>query len=313
MADKKDRLRTELFITGIIDDNVANKFIEETQDIIDDFTSYKMETSYIKEIMKQKFPMITVTINSPGGDIYAGNLIISRIKEMQELEIPLIANGITCMSMAFIIYISFNKRTADKLFAGMNHSSRSHYMGYREEVRSDLDHSDYMDDLYDKMIREQTNIPEEQIEASRLKCIYYGYEEAIELGIVNYGYEGCDPDWDELDEKFNQATALAIQTFAQLMDMEEGELAITLLHTGLSEILGLNDEDEDEEGDEEMEDKKECKCGGNCECDGNCKCHKEDDDEDEEVDEVEDKEDENESSKTLGEILSKYEDDEDDE
>lgn len=305
MADKKDRLRTELFITGVIDDNVANKFIEETQDIIDDFTAYKMETSYIKEIMKQKFPMITVTINSPGGDIYAGNLIISRIKEMQELEIPLIANGITCMSMAFIIYIAFNKRTADKLFAGMNHSSRSHYMGYREEVRSDLDHSDYMDDLYDKMIREQTNIPEEQIEASRLKCVYYGYEEAIELGIVNYGYEGCDPDWDELDEKFNQATALAVQTFAQLMDMEEGELAITLLHTGLSEILGLNDEDEDEEGDEEVEDKKECKCGGNCECE----CHKEDkeDKEDDKVEEeVEDKED-----KTLGEILSKYDEDED--
>jgi ATP-dependent protease ClpP protease subunit len=299
MVDKKDRLRTELFITGVIDDNVANKFIEETQDIIDEFTSYRMETSYIKEIMQQKFPMITITINSPGGDIYAGNLIISRIKEMQELEIPLIANGITCMSMAFIIYISFNKRTADKLFAGMNHSSRSHYMGYREEVRSDLDHSDYMDDLYDKMIREQTNIPEEQIEASRLKCIYYGYKEAIELGIVNYGYEGCDPDWDELDEKFNQATALAVQTFAQLMDMEEGELAITLLHTGLSEILGLNDEDEDEdeEGDEEVEDKKECKCGGNCECDGNCECHKED---------KEDKED-----KTLGEILSKYDEDED--
>lgn len=314
MVDKKNKLRTELFITGIIDDNVSNKFIEETQDIIDEFTSYKMETSYIKEIMQQKFPMITVTINSPGGNIYDGNLIISRIKEMQELGIPLIANGITCMSMAFIIYIAFNKRTADKLFAGMNHSSRSHYMGYREEVRSDLDHSDYMDDLYDKMIREQTNIPEEQIEASRLKCIYYGYEEAIELGIINYGYEGCDPDWDELDEKFNQATALAIQTFAQLMDMEEGELAITLLHTGLSEILGLNDDEEDEEGDGEMEDKKECKCGGNCECDGNCKCHKEDD-EDNENEEVEDKEDEDkdESSKTLGEILSKYDEDEDDE
>lgn len=310
MVDKKDRLRTELFITGIIDDNVANKFIEETQNIIDEFTSYKMETSYIKEIMQQKFPTITVTINSPGGNIYDGNLIVSRIKEMQELEIPLIANGITCMSMAFIIYITFNKRTADKLFAGMNHSSRSHYMGYREEVRSDLDHSDYMDDLYDKMIREQTNIPEEQIEASRLKCIYYGYEEAIELGIINYGYEGCEPDWDELDEKFNQATALAVQTFAQLMDMEEGEeFTISLLHAGLTKILGLDDDEEeiddeveeDCEGDEEMEDKKECKCGGNCECDGNCDCHKEDE---EEV--VED-----ELSKTLGEILSKYEDDKD--
>lgn len=307
MVDKKDKLRTELFITGIIDENVANKFIEETQGIIDEFTSYKMETSYIKEIMQQKFPTITVTINSPGGNIYDGNLIISRIKEMQELEIPLIANGITCMSMAFIIYITFNKRTADKLFAGMNHSSRSHYMGYREEVRSDLDHSDYMDDLYDKMIREQTNIPEEQIEASRLKCIYYGYEEAIELGIINYGYEGCDPDWDELDEKFNQATALAVQTFAQLMDMEEGEeFTISLLHAGLTKILGLDDDEEDCEGDEEMEDKKECKCGGNCECDGNCDCHKEDE---EEI--VEDDGTEDELSKTLGEILSKYEDDKD--
>lgn len=315
MVDKKDRLRTELFITGIIDDNVANKFIEETQNIIDEFTSYRMETSYIKEIMQQKFPTITVTINSPGGNIYDGNLIISRIKEMQELEIPLIANGITCMSMAFIIYIAFNKRTANNLFAGMNHSSRSHYMGYREEVRSDLDHSDYMDDLYDKMIREQTNIPEEQIEASRLKCIYYGYEEAIELGIINYGYEGCEPDWDELDEKFNQATALAVQTFAQLMDMEEGEeFTISLLHAGLTKILGLDDDEEeiddeveeDCEGDEEMEDKKECKCGGNCECDGNCDCHKEDEEEIVENDETED-----ELSKTLGEILSKYDEDED--
>lgn len=315
MVDKKDKLRTELFITGIIDENVANKFIEETQGIIDEFTSYKMETSYIKEIMQQKFPTITVTINSPGGNIYDGNLIVSRIKEMQELEIPLIANGITCMSMAFIIYITFNKRTANNLFAGMNHSSRSHYMGYREEVRSDLDHSDYMDDLYDKMIREQTNIPEEQIEASRLKCIYYGYEEAIELGIINYGYEGCEPDWDELDEKFNQATALAVQTFAQLMDMEEEEeFTISLLHAGLTKILGLDDDEEeiddeveeDCEGDEEMEDKKECKCGGNCECDGNCDCHKEDEEEIVENDETED-----ELSKTLGEILSKYDEDED--
>ena len=33
--NKKDKLKTEIFLTGIIDDNTANKFIEETQDIID--------------------------------------------------------------------------------------------------------------------------------------------------------------------------------------------------------------------------------------------------------------------------------------
>ena len=269
MIDKKDKLKTELFITGIIDDNSASKFIDETQDIIDNFIAYKSETSYVKDSMIQNFPTITVTINSPGGDIYAGNLIVSRIKEMQDLEIPLMANGITCMSMAFIIYITFNKRTADKLFAGMNHSSRSHYMGYREEVRSDLDHSDYMDSLYDNMIREQTNIPEDQIEASRLKCIYYGYDEAVELGIINY-YEGCEKQVEEEMDRVSDALESALEVFSQLLGMEKEDgfdLMLDLLAPIYEEV-------------EEVKDK-------------------------EEVETTEDKEDKNELSEVLGEILDK--------
>ena len=269
MVDKKDKLKTELFITGIIDDNSASKFIDETQDIIDNFIAYKSETSYVKDSMIQNFPTITVTINSPGGDIYAGNLIVSRIKEMQDLEIPLMANGITCMSMAFIIYITFNKRTADKLFAGMNHSSRSHYMGYREEVRSDLDHSDYMDSLYDNMIREQTNIPEDQIEASRLKCIYYGYDEAVELGIINY-YEGCEKQVEEEMDRVSDALESALEVFSQLLGMEKEDgfdLMLDLLAPIYEEV-------------EEVKDK-------------------------EEVEVTEDEEDKNELSEALGEILNK--------
>ena len=268
MVDKKDKLKTELFITGIIDDNSASKFIDETQDIIDNFIAYKSETSYVKDSMIQNFPTITVTINSPGGDIYAGNLIVSRIKEMQDLEIPLMANGITCMSMAFIIYITFNKRTADKLFAGMNHSSRSHYMGYREEVRSDLDHSDYMDSLYDNMIREQTNIPEDQIEASRLKCIYYGYDEAVELGIINY-YEGCEKQVEEEMDRVSDALESALEVFSQLLGMEK-EDGFDLMLDLLAPIY------------EEVEEVKG-----------------------EEVETAEDKEDKNELSEVLGEILDK--------
>ena len=269
MVDKKDKLKTELFITGIIDDNSASKFIDETQDIIDNFIAYKSETSYVKDSMIQNFPTITVTINSPGGDIYAGNLIVSRIKEMQDLEIPLMANGITCMSMAFIIYITFNKRTADKLFAGMNHSSRSHYMGYREEVRSDLDHSDYMDSLYDNMIREQTNIPEDQIEASRLKCIYYGYDEAVELGIINY-YDGCEKQVEEEMDRVSDALESALEVFSQLLGMgkEDGfDLMLDLLAPIYEEV-------------EEVKDKEEAET-------------------------TEDEEDKNKLSETLGEVLSK--------
>ena len=291
MADKKDKLRTELFITGIIDDNSANKFIEETQDIIDGFISYKMETSYIKKDMQQEFPTITVTINSPGGDIYAGNLIVSRIKEMQDLEIPLMANGITCMSMAFIIYITFNKRTADKLFAGMNHSSRSHYMGYREEVRSDLDHSDYMDSLYDNMIREQTNIPEDQIEASRLKCIYYGYDEAVELGIINY-YDGCEKQIEEEMNKVSDALESAVDVFSQLLGMEK-EDGFDLILDILSPLYEDVEEVKDKEEKEEVETTED-----------------EFEDEDIEIIDDEEYEDENKLSETLSEILNKAMDEE---
>lgn len=282
MAEKKDKLRTELFITGVIEDNVASKFIDETQDIIEAFMSHKMESSYIKEGMNQKFPTITVTINSPGGDIYAGNLIVSRIKEMQELEIPLMANGITCMSMAFIIYITFNRRTADKLFAGMNHSSRSHYMGYREEVRSDLAHSDYMDNLYDDIIRKQTKIPEEQIEESRLKCRYYGYDEAIELGIINY-YEGCEKQVEEEMDRVSDALESALEVFSQLLGMEKEDgfdLMLDLLAPIYEDVEEVKDKDKEEVETTEFELK------------------------DEGVEVIED-EDENELAKTLGEVLSK--------
>ena len=232
--------------------------------------------------------------------------------EMKEMGIQVNTHCNFAYSMAFIIYVNGMKRTAGKLARFMNHGSGSYNMGYIEEQRRTVEFSSRTDEQFEQIIYDNTNMPKERVEKARLCYDWIDTQEAIELGIINYGYEGCEPDWDELDEKFNQATALAVQTFAQLMDMEEGELAITLLHTGLSEILGLNDEDEDEEGDEEMEDKKECKCGGNCECDGNCDCHKEDKEEVvEEEDKVDDKEDE--SPKTLGEILSKYEDDEDNE
>lgn len=297
--NKKDKLKTEIFLTGIIDDNTANKFIEETQDIIDNFIAYKMETSYIKDSMQQNFPTITVTINSPGGDIYAGNLIIARIQEMDELGISLIANGITCMSMAFIIFISFNRRTGDKLFAGMNHSSRSHYMGYREEVRSDLDHSDYMDSLYDDIIRKQTKIPEEQIEESRLKCRYYGYEEAKELGIINY-YEGCELEEEDTQRKMVEALQSSIEVFSQLLEIDEEEginLMCDLLFTAME--MGLFDEETETETETET-DEKDCE-------------EVEEEDVDVEIEDDEEELDKNKLAKTLSEILNEAMDEDEEE
>ena len=299
--NENKEMNTTVRIVGEINVETLKYFYEETDKIIEAYKQYKAESSLINPIFLQSFPPITIEISSYGGCTSSGTAILHRMDEMKEMGIQVNTHCNFAYSMAFIIYVNGMKRTAGKLARFMNHGSGSYNMGYVEEQRKTVEFSARTDEQFEQIIYANTNMPKERVEKARLCYDWIDYEEAIELGIVNYGYEGCDPDWDELDEKFNQATALAVQTFAQLMDMEEGELAITLLHTGLSEILGLNDEDEDEdedeEGDEEVEDKKECKCGGNCECDGNCECHKED---------KEDKED-----KTLGEILSKYDEDED--
>lgn len=309
MENKNEKeMNTTVRIVGEINVETLKYFYEETDKIIEAYEQYKTESSLINPIFLQPFPPITIEISSYGGCTNCGTAIIHRMDEMKEMGIQVNTHCNFAYSMAFIIYVNGMKRTAGKLARFMNHGSGSYNMGYIEEQRRTVEFSSRTDEQFEQIIYDNTNMPKERVEKARLCYDWIDTQEAIELGIINYGYEGCEPDWDELDEKFNQATALAVQTFAQLMDMEEDELAITLLHTGLSEILGLNDEDEevdDEvEGDEKMEDKKECKCGGNCECDGNCDCHKEDeeDTEDEEVDK-------DELSKTLGEVLSKYDED----
>lgn len=317
MENKNEKeMNTTVRIVGEINVETLKYFYEETDRIIEAYEQYKTESSLINPIFLQPFPPITIEISSYGGCTSSGTAIIHRMDEMKEMGIQVNTHCNFAYSMGFIIYVNGMKRTAGKLARFMNHGGSSYNAGYIEEQRRTVEFSARTDEQFEQIIYDNTNMTKERVEKARLCYDWIDYEEAIELGIINYGYEGCEPDWDELDEKFNQATALAVQTFAQLMDMEEGELAITLLHAGLSEILGLeNDEEEVEtddeveedcEGDEEMEDKKECKCGGNCDCDGNCECDKEDE---EEV--VEDDKDEDELSKTLGEILSKYEDDKD--
>lgn len=303
--NENKEMNTTVRIIGEINVETLKYFYEETDKIIEAYEQYKTESSLINPIFLQPFPPITIEISSYGGCTNCGTAIIHRMDEMKEMGIQVNTHCNFAYSMAFIIYVNGMKRTAGKLARFMNHGSGSYNMGYIEEQRRTVEFSSRTDEQFEQIIYDNTNMPKERVEKARLCYDWIDTQEAIELGIINYGYEGCEPDWDELDEKFNQATALAVQTFAQLMDMEEDELAITLLHTGLSEILGLNDEDEDEEGDEEMEDKKECKCGGNCECDGNCDCHKEDEEEDTEDEE----EDKDELSKTLGEVLSKYDED----
>lgn len=244
---KKDEMQTTIDIVGVIDDNLFKFFLEETDKIIDAFEQYKAGISYVHPSFLTPFPSITLNISSYGGSTAIGGAILNRMNEMKAMGIEINTHCNFAYSMAFIIFINGVKRTAEKFSSFMNHGSASVNSGYIEEQKADVRFSEKMDELFESLIFENTKMPKERVEKARLCCDWFGYEEAIEMEVVNAGYEGCEPDWDEVDRKYNQALTVAIQTFGQVMEIEDEDDIISLLYFGMKELVEQ----------EKKEDKKE--------------------------------------------------------
>ena len=109
----------------------------------------------------------------------------------------------------------------------------------------------------------------ERVEKARLCYDWILYDEAVELGIINY-YEGCEKQVEEEMDRVSDALESALEVFSQLLGMEKEDgfdLMLDLLAPIYEEV-------------EEVKDK-------------------------EEVETTENKEDKNELSEVLGEILDK--------
>ena len=174
-----------------------------------------------------------------------------------------------CYSMAFIIYVNGMKRTGDKLSKFMNHGSASLNRGYVEEQRASVEFSTKCDEQFEQIIYDNTNMSKERVEKARLCYDWILYDEAVELGIINY-YEGCEKQVEEEMDRVSDALESALEVFSQLLGMEKEDgfdLMLDLLAPIYEEV-------------EEVKDK-------------------------EEVETTEDKEDKNELSEVLGEILDK--------
>ena len=187
-----------------------------------------------------------------------------------------------CYSMAFIIYVNGMKRTGDKLSKFMNHGSASLNRGYVEEQRASVEFSTKCDEQFEQIIYDNTNMPKERVEKARLCYDWILYDEAVELGIINY-YEGCEKQVEEEMDRVSDALESALEVFSQLLGMEKEDgfdLMLDLLAPIYEEVEEVKGE-EVETADCELKDEGV-----------------------EVIDDEEDK-DENELSKTLGEVLSK--------
>ena len=269
MADKDKKMKTTLRIVGEINIETLKTFLDETDEIMEEYERFKAEASMIKPELLQKFPPITVEISSYGGCTDCGSAIIHRMDEMKNMGIEVNTHAHFCYSMAFIIFVNGMKRTGDKLSKFMNHGSASLNRGYVEEQRASVEFSTKCDEQFEQIIYDNTNMSKERVEKARLCYDWILYDEAVELGIINY-YEGCEKQVEEEMDRVSDALESALEVFSQLLGMEKEDgfdLMLDLLAPIYEEV-------------EEVKDK-------------------------EEVETTEDKEDKNELSEVLGEILDK--------
>ena len=269
MADKDKKMKTTLRIVGEINIETLKTFLDETDEIMEEYERFKAEASMIKPELLQKFPPITVEISSYGGCTDCGTAIIHRMDEMKNMGIEVNTHAHFCYSMAFIIFVNGMKRTGDKLSKFMNHGSASLNRGYVEEQRASVEFSTKCDEQFEQIIYDNTNMSKERVERARLCYDWILYDEAVELGIINY-YEGCEKQVEEEMDRVSDALESALEVFSQLLGMEKEDgfdLMLDLLAPIYEEV-------------EEVKDKEEAET-------------------------TEDEEDKNELSETLGEILNK--------
>ena len=179
-------MKTIISLVGEINEEMTVYFLKETDDILEEYCEYLDQLEMIKPEFVKPFPRITIEISSAGGDVHYGSAILDRIEEMQMLGIKVdtTARGL-CYSMAFIIYLMGEERYAGRWTTFMNHASSSRQVGYLEDIKNNVTFLEMMDDKFDELILEKTKMTRERLNQAKLKCDWIGYEEAIELGIIN--------------------------------------------------------------------------------------------------------------------------------
>lgn len=151
-------------------------------------TIYFMER--IRDLDKQegiKKP-IELVISSPGGVIYDGLAVVSKIEEFKDAGYKIIttANSMA-MSMAFILLICGSERRALRYSRLMLHQPSSATWGTLQGMKEDIEETDKLWEILKGIIKKYTKITDEQLEDMRRRKFdwYMSPQEAKELNIID--------------------------------------------------------------------------------------------------------------------------------
>ena len=247
-----EEFKTIVKVVGEINPQMLEGFMEDMDNIIRAFLQYKDEMALIRKEFVSEFPRILIDISSYGGCTDCGSAMLDKMMEMQEMGIHI---DTRCQgfaySMAFILFIAGERRTGGRFSKYMNHGSSASAYGMVDKMKTDINFFARCDEQFDNLILKQTDMTEERLEKAKLKNDWIFYDEAIELGIVNSGFEGAEEDEKEFAEKLYHAFDVAIATFGKIAEVDEQE-AMGIMHDILDSLrVEVDEEGNVLEGEEE--------------------------------------------------------------
>jgi ATP-dependent Clp protease protease subunit len=135
---------------------------------------------------------ICIIINSGGGYCYDGLALYDRLRACK-CRVDTLAMGLVA-SMAFIIYLAGERRTALKNTRFLNHQVSSYVEGRYSDFKIETNEIKKLEEICQNIVSERTNTPVEKLKKEILEGNnYFGLEEAITRKVVNYNLDKNSP------------------------------------------------------------------------------------------------------------------------
>jgi ATP-dependent Clp endopeptidase proteolytic subunit ClpP len=137
--------------------------------------------------VENRLPAVFITIDSPGGEVYAGLALIQAMREANRAGVQTVclADGYAA-SMAAVIFESCNVRIMTRRSALLFHPVTSGCEGNSTDIQRCLNEIIDLEKLLDIIIAQRLTIPLEELRRRANDRNYWvGWEEALAIGAVD--------------------------------------------------------------------------------------------------------------------------------
>ena len=129
--------------------------------------------------------VITILINSGGGDVMECLGIIDYIRTHTEIKFNIVCRGIAMSAAALLLASGTGVRAASKHSKIMVHQLSTFAAGKLSDVKSNAKFADQLEDECNSLMAEFTKKPKEWWTSNQQSDLFLSSKEALELGIID--------------------------------------------------------------------------------------------------------------------------------